>query len=735
MRCTDTNVSYRSTHTRCAPATYFSPHPLNYLPSALISLSSHSPLTLLSSYALVLPSTPLFFHLHLLPTMLYAPTLPSHKQPRAPLHLCCISLACHIHPVASRDGLIFENAAITQLCRRTGLNPITGHPLSPHQLISLRFSVHPRTHHYCCPVLRTVFEPHVKVVAIASTGNVYSYDAVHQHNLQSRAMYDLIDNTPFTSMDIIVLYDPTIHVLSPQISNPSNPSAPSLSQSPIHSRPSLYNPNPHSTNSIGLKSQSPPTHSLPSQSIRDVAPPSYTPPPSSLPSQNFHPPEPHPTTTLINRSNPPVTSLPPSAIRPPIHSSNSPYPEPLAQRRASLRVTSSYAEPPRSQHLATTKSSNIQTLICKTYDHPSYTFPSQNQTSSIPSQLHRTSRDLSTPFPQMNSSVFVQNGVKRRVQQPTHGRALTKKPRRNARLPSSNATPHHCIHPHVSMEKFYRKKREEEERKAVYKKIRKGKKGKGYVRVVTNIGHLNIELHCDRVPTTCDNFLTLAQRKYYDGLAWHRVVPGFVAQTGDPTGTDEGGESAWGGYVKDEIRTNLVHDVPGIVAMANSGRDTNTSRWYVSFDAAPHLDGTNTVFGKVVGGLYVLQKMESEAERGNPLTVERIEVLVNPICQIREQMDLEKAQASTQNNTNDAACAINSQSSTIPNGCSPPERTCITKLTPLHPSLSVEKRASFGPSRIHEPIPSRNLPSVRSLINAASLGPPPNRFPSSSDPR
>lgn len=185
-----------------------------------------------------------------------------------------------------------------------------------------------------------------------------------------------------------------------------------------------------------------------------------------------------------------------------------------------------------------------------------------------------------------------------------------------------------------------------DDRRAVYRRVRKGRKGKGYVRVVTNIGHLNIELHCDKVPLTCDNFLTLAERRYYDGLQWHRVVPGFIAQTGDPTGSGDCGESAWGGYIKDEIRTSLNHDAAGVVSMANGGgRDTNRSQWFVCFDAAPHLDGSHSVFGKVVGGLYVLKKMEAEASMGHPLTVERIEVLVNPIRLAREQIQAERAAA------------------------------------------------------------------------------------------
>ena len=174
-------------------------------------------------------------------------------------------------------------------------------------------------------------------------------------------------------------------------------------------------------------------------------------------------------------------------------------------------------------------------------------------------------------------------------------------------------------------------------RREVYKRVRKGRKGKAYVRVVTNVGHLNIELHCDKTPLTCDNFLTLSERRYFDNVPFHRVVPRLFAQTGDPTGTGTGGASAWGGCVKDEIRSSLVHE-RGSVSMANAGKDTNRSQWFICFDKVRHLDGAHTVFGNVVGGLFVLEKMEQEGENNGPLTVEKVEVLVNPIRQIREAM-------------------------------------------------------------------------------------------------
>ena len=101
----------------------------------------------------------------------------------------------------------------------------------------------------------------------------------------------------------------------------------------------------------------------------------------------------------------------------------------------------------------------------------------------------------------------------------------------------------------------------------------KPKKGaKGYVRLVTTFGDLNLELHCDICPRTCENFIGLCKRGYYDGVSFHRVIPGFMAQGGDPSGTGRGGESIYGGPFRCEIDSRLCHKGRGVLAMANRGR-------------------------------------------------------------------------------------------------------------------------------------------------------------------
>ncbi|EAU92666.2 peptidylprolyl isomerase (cyclophilin)-like protein 2 [Coprinopsis cinerea okayama7 len=163
-----------------------------------------------------------------------------------------------------------------------------------------------------------------------------------------------------------------------------------------------------------------------------------------------------------------------------------------------------------------------------------------------------------------------------------------------------------------------------DEEELMFEDISKPPKGKGkekdigkrraYVRVVTSLGgaSLNLELYCEKAPKTCYNFLMLAKAGKYNNCPFHRLVPGFMVQTGDPTGTGSGGESYWGTPFRDEYdnRNAAAHDSRGVVAMANKGANTNGSQFYITFRATPHLDKKHTVFGKLVGGEDVLDALE-----------------------------------------------------------------------------------------------------------------------------
>lgn len=162
-----------------------------------------------------------------------------------------------------------------------------------------------------------------------------------------------------------------------------------------------------------------------------------------------------------------------------------------------------------------------------------------------------------------------------------------------------------------------------DEEEMMFESIQNPVKGKGkerdvgkrraYVRVVTSLGGgLNLELFCEKAPKTCYNFLMLARQGKYNDCLFHRLVPGFMVQTGDPTGTGTGGQSYWGTPFRDEydLKGTARHDGRGVVAMANKGANTNGSQFYITFKPTPNLDKKHTVFGKLVGGEDVLDTLE-----------------------------------------------------------------------------------------------------------------------------
>ena len=132
--------------------------------------------------------------------------------------------------------------------------------------------------------------------------------------------------------------------------------------------------------------------------------------------------------------------------------------------------------------------------------------------------------------------------------------------------------------------------------------------GKQYRAVLeTSKGRIVVELYPDEAPMTVNSFAYLLRHHYYDGIKFHRVIDGFMAQTGDPTGTGMGGP----GYkFEDEFAGNHHrHSGKGVLSMANAGPGTNGSQFFITFTATPHLDNRHTVFGKVVEGLDVLDRI------------------------------------------------------------------------------------------------------------------------------
>lgn len=149
-----------------------------------------------------------------------------------------------------------------------------------------------------------------------------------------------------------------------------------------------------------------------------------------------------------------------------------------------------------------------------------------------------------------------------------------------------------------------------------------------------NQGTIHLELYTTHAPRTCNNFLTLCSRGYYSNTPFHRIIPNFMIQGGDPTGTGRGGSSIYGDKFADEIpllpgtaTPELKHTGAGVLSMANSGPDTNGSQFFVTLAPAPWLDGKHTVFGRVKSGMGVVRRLGLVKTDGEDRPVEEVGII------------------------------------------------------------------------------------------------------------
>jgi cyclophilin family peptidyl-prolyl cis-trans isomerase len=151
-----------------------------------------------------------------------------------------------------------------------------------------------------------------------------------------------------------------------------------------------------------------------------------------------------------------------------------------------------------------------------------------------------------------------------------------------------------------------------------------------HANLVTEKGTVRVRLFAREAPETVNNFVFLAREGYFDGTTFHRVIEGFMAQGGDPTGTGTGGP----GYrIRDEFHPDLRHDRPGILSMANRGPDTGGSQFFITHVATPWLDDRHAVFGEVIEGMEVvnaLRERDPQSDREPGDRIERVEIEETP---------------------------------------------------------------------------------------------------------
>ncbi|XP_063719588.1 RING-type E3 ubiquitin-protein ligase PPIL2-like isoform X2 [Symsagittifera roscoffensis] len=400
---------------------------------------------------------------------------------RLPFDHCALSMQPFTTPFATRDGYVFEISSILPFLKRNGQNPVTGKKLSSEDLIALHFSKNKKDQ-YHCPITYKVFTNSSFIVAIATSGNVYSMEAVNELNLKQKNMKDLIDDSSFKKSNIITIQDPN-NVDKYNINN-------------------FYFVKNAEEVDEGGKSNEDMLRNLNRSAVNSTA-------------------------------NHVIAELDKS----------------FSQKREEFAQKVLNEETPKNivsgavSKLDKKKDSQKGQLVDKLNS-------AHYSTGRVAASLTSTAFDVST---KQQSEILDEYTVK-------------------------------------------------------YKYVKK----KGYARLVTNYGDLNLELFCQDVPKTCENFMKHLVSGYYKNTIFHRLIKHFVLQGGDPTGTGTGGQSSFPGGepFADEFKPNLTHSARGTLSMANSGPDSNKSQFFVTFRPCQNLDGKHTVFGKLVGGMDTLSKIE-----------------------------------------------------------------------------------------------------------------------------
>jgi peptidylprolyl isomerase len=143
----------------------------------------------------------------------------------------------------------------------------------------------------------------------------------------------------------------------------------------------------------------------------------------------------------------------------------------------------------------------------------------------------------------------------------------------------------------------------------------------------TNLGVIELQLFPKIAPKACENFISLASKKYYDGVVFHRVIKDFMIQGGDPKGDGTGGQSIWGAPFEDEVTRGKTFNQKGLLAMANAGPCTNGSQFFITTKETPWLDMKHTIFGEVIKGYDTVDKIENSKTDSRDRPLEKIKII------------------------------------------------------------------------------------------------------------
>ncbi|KAJ9564264.1 hypothetical protein OSB04_000230 [Centaurea solstitialis] len=473
---------------------------------------------------------------------------------RLPFYCCALTFTPFEDAVCTKDGSVFDIMHIIPYIRKYGKHPVSGVPLKQEDLIPLTFHKNSEGE-YHCPVLNKVFTEFTHIVAIKTTGNVFSYEAIKELNLKTKNWKELLTDEPFKREDIITIQNPNTLDGKALVDFDHVKKSLKLDDEELKNSESdpAYNINVSGDIKQMLKE-------LKTEKGRELA----------------------------------------------LHGGGGNKAQ--NERAAALATILAARERIKDKSDDEVKAPKAFSIV----DAASASVHGRSAAAAKAASSDKTAARIAMHMSGDRAPVNAKM-VKSRYTSGATSRSFT----------STSYDP-------VTKNEFE------------YVKVEKTPKKKGYVQLHTTHGDLNIELHCDIAPRACENFITLCERGYYNGVAFHRNIRNFMIQGGDPTGTGKGGESIWGKPFEDEVNSKLLHSGRGVVSMANSGAHTNGSQFFILYKSANHLNFKHTVFGGVVGGIPTLSVMEKVPVDDDDRPLEEIKIIsvsvfVNPYSEPDEE--------------------------------------------------------------------------------------------------
>jgi len=505
---------------------------------------------------------------------------------RLPFHCCAISFQPFEDPVCTPDGTTMDIINAVPYITKHKRHPATGAPLELKELTRLHFQKN-ADKEYACPVLNKVFNDNTHIVAIKTTGNVYCWEAVDELCLKPKNLRDLLTDEPFTKKDLIHLQDP-LNLSGKNLAEFDHVKHGRMAEEELEK---------------AEKNAADPLHGINAGAITQDT------------QRALHALGSDEAAKAFEAGGGGKKAQAERALA-----------DAKAKEAANKQKTSAAAAAGKATTTTTTNTTNDPRLrgtprdpyANVNYKPGTHTWNTDAPSSATAAASGRQKElNAGKTIPPPYSATWIEGHT-------STGAA--------SKSFTSTAMP-------VATKN---------ERTMVLQQL--CPKKKGYLRLHTSLGDLNIELHSDLVPKTCENFMALAESGYYTGTKFHRSIKNFMIQGGDPTGTGKGGASVYGPTFDDEIVPQLLHDSRGVLAMANSGKNTNGSQFFILYKSAPHLNYKHTVFGKVVGGFEVLTLMEKIPTDDEDRPVQEIEitgatVFVNPYTELIEEEKEKKKKA------------------------------------------------------------------------------------------